>query len=116
MAKNETTRSRYIFNVIGEESKKPTFADEIHSGTLLGSKMDWTGIPLSLPAAVPEDGGTFVDRKSVEPDTKLGSKIEGWVLRVVYQGRVLKVDSNQPFLAELANRLPKVFDEAAAGK
>lgn len=118
LAKNDSTRSRYIFNVVGEESKKPTFSDEIHSGTLLGARMDWVGIPLSLPVEVPQDGGTFVDAggKSVESDTKLGSKIEGWVLRVVYQGRVLKVDSNQTYLAELANRLPKLFDKAATGK
>jgi hypothetical protein len=118
LAKNDTTKLRYIFNVIGEQSKKPVFADEIHSGTLLGSKMDWISIPISLPISVPEDGGTLVDStgKLVETETKLGSKIEGWVLRVVYQGRVLKVDSNQTSLAELANRLPRLFDRAATGK
>jgi hypothetical protein len=118
MAKNETTRSRYIFNVVSTESKKPVFSDEIHSGTLLASKTDWIGIPFSLPSSVPEDGGNLVDAsgKSVESETKLGSKIEGWILRVVYQGHILKVDSNQPHLAELANRLPKLFDKAATGK
>ncbi len=115
VAKNDTTRSRYIFNVVAEESKKATYQGEIHSGTLLGATRDWVGIPYSLPVSLPEDGGKLIDLagKSVGTDTKTASKIEGWILRVVYEGLVLKVDSNQPHLAELANRFPKVFDAVA---
>jgi len=118
MAKNDTTRLHYIFNVVEEESKKSTFDGEIHSGTVLGATRDWIGIPLALPESTPQDGGKLVDAtgKTVSADTKMASKIEGWVLRVVYGGRVLKVDSNQPHLTELANRLPELFDAAAKAK
>jgi hypothetical protein len=117
-AKSETTKTHYIFNVVQEESKRPTYAGEIHSGTLLGATENWVGIPFSLPASLPDNGGKVVEAsgKAVTSDTKVGSKIEGWVLRVVYEGRVLKVDANQPNLAELANRLPELFDETAKGK
>jgi hypothetical protein len=118
LAKNDATRSHYIFNVVEEEAKRATFDGEIHSGTVLGTTRDWVGIPLSLPESIPPDGGNVVDAtgKGVTADTKSASKIEGWVLRVVYGGHVLKVDSNQPHLAELANRLPVVFDAAAKAK
>jgi hypothetical protein len=118
LAKNDATRSRYIFNVVQEEAKRATFDGEMHSGTVLGATGDWIAIPLALPESVPPDGGKAVDAtgKGITADTKSASKIEGWVLRVVYGGRVLKVDSNQPHLAELANRLPVLFDVAAKAK
>jgi hypothetical protein len=118
MAKNDTTRSHYIFNFVEEESKTPTFEGEVQSGMILSTTRDWIGIPFAQPGSIPQDGGKLVDAsgKTVGADTKSGSKIEGWVIRVVYEGRVLKVDSNQSHLAELANRLPELFDKAAKGK
>jgi hypothetical protein len=49
-------------------------------------------------------------------DPKPGSKMDGWVVRVVYHGRVLKIDSNQPYLVDLAKSFPQLFDQAAKGK
>jgi hypothetical protein len=42
-------------------------------------------------------GGTF-SGVAVDSATTLGSKIEGWIVRLVAQGKVIRTESNQPAL------------------
>ena len=43
-----------------------------------------------------------------------GNVIEGWIVRVVAQGRVLRMESNQPALCQAASEMAASLNEAAA--
>jgi hypothetical protein len=119
MAKNEAAKIRYIFNVAKHQSTEATDEIEFHSGALLGTTSNWIALPFGTPApgANANDLGNLTPGAAaglvVNSDAKQGSKMEGWILRVVCNGQVLKVESNQPYLLEMAKRLERPFDDAA---
>jgi hypothetical protein len=72
----------------------------------------WVGI--ASDGSVAAVGGSYGTRDKYEETT--GSKIVGWVVRIVGQGEVLRVESNQPSLQETAqsDAMTKQFNAIAA--
>ena len=122
LAKDEATKERYIFD-IGVQQAQGRFANvSFASVPLTGTTKSWVVIPFAgtfsgtvydpkARGVSPTVDGTF-SGSSGTASQKQGSKIDGWVVRVVYQGKVLRVDSNQAALSEIATKDAAVFDKA----
>ena len=124
LAKDEATKERYIFD-IGVQQAQGRFANvSFASVPLTGTTKSWVVIPFAgtfsgtvtdsdprARGATSTVDGTFSGSSGTASRVQ-GSKIDGWVVRVVYQGKVLRVDSNQAALSEIAKKDAAVFDKA----
>lgn len=110
IAKSETTGQEFIFDALAETSREKNFVNTFASKPVDGGSKSWVSVPFSAVSA----GGSVVSGTAVGSSEKLGNKIEGWIVRVVAAGRVVRVESNQPTLKEDAEKLARALDKAAA--
>jgi len=110
IAKSETTGQQFIFDGLAETSQEKNFVNTFASKPVDGGSKTWVSVPFS---AVSTSGGV-VSGTAIGSSEKLGNKIEGWIVRVVAGGRVVRVESNQPSLKEDAEKLARALDKAAA--
>ena len=96
LEKTEPGRNRYVFNMLTDQASERQGKLEFNATGSVGQS---TGLIYSQgqnmpPALVKGKGPTYT------------SKIEGWIVRVVSNGVVLKTESNQPALAAEAMAKP----------
>lgn len=119
IAKDNTTRARTIFDAAAETSQNLAADFAFESSPLTGTTKSWTSIPISGTYSGTTSYGQSVmgnfQGSATSYSKTAGSNIEGWIVRVVAQGKVLRVDSNQQALKGLAEKQATEFD-AAAGK
>lgn len=115
IAKNGQTRS--IFSAVKSTSQALSSAYEFGSDKLAGATREWTAIPFSGTYTTTFEGGDTVNGNfsvlSTSSAYTPGSKFDGWIVRVVAGGKVLKIDSNQPTLLDLATKWAPSLDAAA---
>lgn len=122
VAKDEATRERYIFDASSYQAKGNSATKVITSQPLTGTSKTWTVIPFGgtfTGTARPDNprlpnlkvDGTFSGASATSNKIE-GSKIDGWVVRVVYQGQPIAVASSMQPLAEFAKANPEAFDKA----
>lgn len=119
VAKNEGTKERYIFESLKQQAQGRAATAEFVSSPLMGTSTQTTAIPFSGRFDGVDTAGNYVSGKvtgaTVSSNTASGSKMEGWIVRVVYQGQVLRIESNQPQLIDIAKGSAEAFDKAIGG-
>ena len=110
VARNEGTGARFIFESSTLTQRTATGDVQFTSSPLAGTVKEQIFIPITGTFS---DGSTFTGQATSSTST-MGSKAEGWVIRFVSGGHVLKVGSNQPFLTDLALKTPAIFDKAVS--
>lgn len=123
VARNETTKERYIFSSQKQSSQDMAFSGDFESPTLVGttSKIytlkqsgSFSGTT-SSPSSAGSFQGTYRGTGTITGSTK-GSKIDGWIVRVVADGDVIKSQASDNPLLTLAEKNRQLLDEIAAGK
>jgi hypothetical protein len=114
ISKNEATLARAIYDAVVTTGQTEDFRQEFVSQPLAGNKRTFTSMPFSSTSAYSDGSvGSTVGVINSYKEIK-GQKVEGWIVRVVCQGKVLRVESNQPSLSEMANQLKPQLDAAIA--
>jgi hypothetical protein len=118
IAKDDSTGERYIFDADKATSQDKVAGFQFDSQSLAGGSKTWTSVPFSGTFSGSATDGTSVTGRfngaSSASSMTLGSKIEGWIVRVVGpDGKVVRMESNQPALKEMATRLGPALDKAA---
>ena len=131
VAKNESGKGRYIYDAVRIESKNASGKAEFRAEPLMGSGKQWYDIPFvgTVDVTTRTDtrdatGNTISSSSSTSPETVrgtlrltneiVGSKVEGWIVRVVSGGKPVKVLSNQSHLEPLARGISDTLDAVAA--
>jgi hypothetical protein len=109
IAKNDSTKKRYIYDTVLWESKEPINKMDFSGAPLIGSGKQWVDLPILGNYA---DLSSLLETLTFSNETT-GSHGEGWIVRFVSGGMVLTVNSNQPYLFDLARQIPKFFDATA---
>ncbi|HEY3899936.1 MAG TPA: retroviral-like aspartic protease family protein [Chthoniobacter sp.] len=107
IAKNEASPFQTVYDAGVKISREANFRDEFVSQPLVGSTRTFTSVNLSSA-----DGSVSGTANATTTITR--EKVVGWIVRVVAEGRVLSVQSNQPELAELASTHKDNFDTVAS--
>jgi hypothetical protein len=115
IARSATTGERFVYDAVSMQSQERVVLTTFTSQPLDGGSKTFNAIRFT---------GTYEDSRGRERGTfkglatsssqRLGSKIEGWVVRVVGRGRVLRTESNQPVLKEVAANMTAELDKTAA--
>jgi len=112
LGRNDTTMQHFIYSSLSAPAHSH---DELTfiSPELLGTTTTTKTYPVGT-LTVTSSAGTQSSRTITQTDTtrKKGSTPQGWVVRFVSGGNVLKVLSNQPSLADMAIKSAGVFDQA----
>ena len=117
IAREERGAGLWIFDAASETSRAKASQFEFTSEPISGTARTWTSLPFSGTfSATTTNGegvqGSFSGQANSSTEVR-GSKIEGWIVRVVSGGKVLRTESNQPRLRELAASNAKALDAAA---
>ena len=121
ISKNEYTKKMQVFDGMRKTAQGQVFTWQFMSQPIAGSTRKFTSVPfLSSWAAVGPHGaaavagGIYATNDSYSE--RSGYKIEGWVVRIVGQGNVLRVESNQPALQQIAqsDEMTRQLDAIAA--
>ncbi len=132
VAKHEGTKSRYVFDAVKAVSKEPAGKTEFRAQPLIGSGRQWMNIPFTATVnvrtttdTVDSQGRTIGTSSTTTTDPAkgvltlsneiIGSKIEGWIVRIVSGGRVTRITSNQNHLEALAHGISNTLDAIAEG-
>ena len=110
------------FFIAQDEETKEQFIYDAQTHTVEGSKGDFTfrAPPLtgtvrrsiSFPVSGMTTTGIPVSGSLYFSSTASGSKIYGWLARLVTDGQVVRMETNQAQLKTLAENNPKYFDAA----
>ena len=100
VARNEANSERYIYNV-----RTTQITDEMGSRSFQAPPLLGKGIPF-----IKISKGRRRPRYVV--NNFKGSDVEGWIVRVVAEGTVLSIESNQGYLKDLAQEAPDLLDSA----
>ena len=108
VAKNESSKQWYIY-----ETHAARFSDmygtlRFKAQPLLGSGQRVTSIPFTGTTW----SGQPVKGRLHSSTSFTGSKVAGWVVRIVIDGQVLNIESNQFSLKQLAKDNPDTFKDA----
>jgi predicted aspartyl protease len=107
IAKDEASPFQKIYDASVKTSREANFHDEFVSQPLAGTTRTFTSV--HLPSADGSASGTFKATTAISRET-----VVGWIVRVVAEGRVLSVQSNQPDLGGLASTHKDNFDAVAS--
>jgi hypothetical protein len=114
IARPEGTTGRSIFDAVAKTAHGANANFIFTSQPLAGTKRTFRSVPFTTTSLYSNGSiGTSVGVSSSYSEVK-GQKVDGWIVRVVAQGRVLSVKSNQPPLAELAAHLQSQLDAVIA--
>ena len=110
------------FFIAQDEQTKEQFVYDAQTQAVEGSKgaFTFTAPPLtgsvhrsiSFPVSGMTTTGTPVSGTMYSSSTVKGSKIYGWLVRLVSDGKVCRVETNQSPLKTLSEKNPKYFDSA----
>jgi len=108
IAQDEDTKEQYIYDAQTQpvEGSKGafTFTAPPLTGTVRRSK--------SFPVSGMTTSGELVSGSLYYRSTSTGSKIYGWLTRLVADGKPVRIETNQSQLKTLAERNPQYFDAA----
>lgn len=108
IARDEATRDRFVYYSETTTVKGGNGKLEFRAKALKGTTKTETSIPIT---GTTETGEPFISTISSTQEVP-GSKMEGWVVRILSEGKVVQVDSNQPHLRTLAMENPGWLDDA----
>jgi hypothetical protein len=108
VARSEANETNYIYDVQRQESTAQFDSLQFQAPPLDGSGSRWLSLPVK---GFFVGGGSF--RGTLTYTQRIaGSKFYGWLIRVVSQGLVVRIETNQAPLKELAEKNPSIFNEA----
>jgi len=114
IARPEGTSGRSIFDAVAKTAHGANANFIFTSQPLAGARRTFKSVPFTTTSLYSNGSiGTSVGVSSSYSEVK-GQKVDGWIVRVVAQGRVLSVKSNQPPLAELAAHSQAQLDAVIA--
>lgn len=121
VAKDEADKSRNVFAFTKRAATGISGRAEFRSPELAGSGTRWTSVPFSGTAHSSPGGAAVITGNEVSITGTLtttsyskGSKIEGWIVRVVSGGKVVRILSNQSQLEDMAKNAAATLDAIAA--
>jgi hypothetical protein len=108
VARSEANKTNYIYDVQRQESTAQFDSLKFQAPPLAGSGARWLSLPVTGSFV---SGGSFSGTLTYTQHIA-GSKFYGWLIRVVSQGVVVRIETNQAPLKELAEKNPSIFNEA----
>jgi len=112
VAKDEATRERFIYYCETARVEGGNGKLEFHAKSLKGSTKTVTSIPVT---AATDSGETYLGTATAVSETP-GLKMDGWIVRILSEGKVVQIDSNQAHLRALAQDDPEWLDDALKGR
>ena len=115
VAKHDSNKARYVYDVATRQTTEIGGEVQFLAQPLLSSGLKWADIPFagtitgSNPTKTARIDGTLTLTSAVP-----GSKLEGWIVRAVSGGQVVRIISNQSHLESLAKEIPEKLDAIAA--
>lgn len=106
VARDEATKDRFIYYCKTADVRGGNGKLEFHAQSLKGTTKTVTTIPL---AAASDSGETYLGLATSVSEIP-GFKMEGWIVRILSEGKVVQIDSNQPHLRTLARENPEWLD------
>jgi hypothetical protein len=108
ISRNEKSSERAIFDAKSHTSQDVATEGNFLSQQIFGGNRSFATMLISAV-----DDGSAPTHKAGSVTTNDGNHIEGWIVRVVSDGKVLRIESNQQQLADLATKIPNQLDAAA---
>jgi hypothetical protein len=109
VAKDEANKQRYIYDCYIAPISNAFGSIEFNAQPLMGSGKRVFSIPFSGTTT----SGQYVSGTLSSSSDISGSKVEGWIVRVVSNGTILNIESNQYGLKTLAQDNPDILDAMA---
>ena len=105
-----------MYDVQRQESSAQKDFLNFQAPNITGTSRKWVTLPVSgsysgTTSTGGLDNGTFTGN-IVYTQSVPGSKFYGWLVRVISQGTVVRIETNQAPLKALAEKIPAVFDAA----
>jgi len=113
ISRNESSLKESIFDAIVIETSNPDLEGQFESLPLMGGTRRFIAMPFSGVYSGSDGVGTFGGTVTSSSVTS-GDKIYGWIVRVVENGKVAQLESNQPALKDTASKLRETLDSAAS--
>jgi hypothetical protein len=108
IAEDEDTREQFIYDAQTQkvEGSKGNFS--FRAPPLTGTVRRSISFPISgmTTTGIPVSGTLYFS------STASGSKISGWIVRLVADGKSVRMETNQPALGSLVQKNPELFDAA----
>jgi hypothetical protein len=118
IGRSETTKENFLYNVQRRASSAATDALTFQAPSIEGTNTKRYNITVSGDFTGRTTDGDFVrgtyTGTATSTDKTKGDKFYGWIVRVVSQGQIVRIASNQTSLKTLAENNPTGFDKAAA--
>lgn len=116
IARSQSTKSNYIYDVQRQQSAGQEGVHQFQAPAITGTSRKWVALPVSgtytgTSSTGGMDRGTFTGSATYSQSVP-GSKFYGWLIRVVSQGKVVRIETNQAPLKALAEANPAMFDAA----
>jgi len=117
IARSESTKSNYIYDVIRQSSSAQSDVLKFQPAPLGGNGRRWITLPMTGSFTGATSSGDLVTglvSGEVTYSQRIdGSKFYGWLVRVISQGTVVRMETNQPQLKILAEKNPGIFNSAS---
>lgn len=116
LALSTSDKQKYIYDVQCKKSSMQKDTLQFQAPNIQGASRQWTVVPVSGTFTGTAPNGAQVkgnvSGNIVNSSKTSGSKFYGWLVRVVSQGKVVRIESNQAPLKAIAEKNPEVFDKA----
>ncbi len=110
---DDQSRESFLFGASAEKSQQQRATFNFESPPLGGTVRRSVGLALrGRSAGPPPEGaeGSFFEH--LYDGAATSARVQGWVVRVISNGEVVRLDSNQAPLKQFAERHPEIFDQA----